>query len=453
MIDFVRQLFPVEGTGFRIELAQPLRKFNGTIIATVRISTFDDDGSLRDMKEQELDLVPAHHQNQRGMTFLEHSIARAQLLTADQAQYVLPSDLFRSELMDAPVPQDAFSRVLDDPRALAILERRRDDARLLATIDPATRTIRALRNAELEAAILERIEDPGAYSVYGDWLAERGDPRGELIALQLAGKDATALIEEYAWEWLGGLAWLEGDVRIEWRFGFPKAIRIGSEDGRSEYADVASLVRSIARVPGMMFVDTIEIGPTHGWHTDVFQAIGEVGLPAATRNLSIQTPEHEHMYGIDEAYPKLQSLVELRLESRSFELGTIALPNLHALDLVTRGLTKENLESLREASWPKLERFVVWISDEGVDECDVELDDLDWILAGDNLPAVKHLGLCGRADTQPLLDLLLEAPITARLDVLDLPYSDLKEEALAPFRAKFPKLSIVDDRRFIPCYE
>jgi uncharacterized protein (TIGR02996 family) len=473
VIDFVTQLFPIEGDRFRLELGgdEPqVAKVDGNLVATVRLIVFDEDGSPRDIKEQTLHLLPARHQDERGRAFLSVSVARARNLGPDDVELMMPSDLFRSELLDAPISVDAFARVLDDERAVTILDRRPRDARLLATLDPETRNIPTLCNPELEAVIRERVDDPGAYEVYGDWLSERGDPRGELIALQIAGKDASALLDEYAWEWLGALAWLDEDVRVDWRYGFPVAITIGSADYRSDYADVASLVRAIARMPNMASVETIDIKPTNGWHSGVFAAIGE-GLPRSTRRLAIQTPEHERMDDLPDAYSGMQSIAELRLESYAFELGTIALPNLRALDLVTRGLTKENLESLREAQWPALERLVLWISDEGVDECDVEIDDLAWILAGATLPALKHLGLCGRADGQPLFERLLEAPILPQLEVLDLAGTYLPTDVLATFRAQYAKLAhlraihldtrdhridlpnIVDDQRFIPVYE
>lgn len=43
---------------------------------------------------------------------------------------------------------------------------------------------------ELEAAILADPEARAAYAVYADWLLERGDPDGELVAIQLALEDA-----------------------------------------------------------------------------------------------------------------------------------------------------------------------------------------------------------------------------------------------------------------------
>src|SRR5215510_1694290 len=39
--------------------------------------------------------------------------------------------------------------------------------------------------ASLEAALVENPDDLAAHSAYADYLAEQGDPRGELIQLQL----------------------------------------------------------------------------------------------------------------------------------------------------------------------------------------------------------------------------------------------------------------------------
>ena len=44
------------------------------------------------------------------------------------------------------------------------------------------------RRAALEAAIEDDPYDPRGYAVLGDYLQEIGDPRGELIALQLGGR-------------------------------------------------------------------------------------------------------------------------------------------------------------------------------------------------------------------------------------------------------------------------
>jgi uncharacterized protein (TIGR02996 family) len=45
------------------------------------------------------------------------------------------------------------------------------------------------RNPDLEARVVAAPDDPGVWRVYGDWLQGQGDPRGELIGLQLQEED------------------------------------------------------------------------------------------------------------------------------------------------------------------------------------------------------------------------------------------------------------------------
>jgi uncharacterized protein (TIGR02996 family) len=72
----------------------------------------------------------------------------------------------------------------------------------------------------LEKALLEDPDDLATHSAYADFLAEQGDPRGELIQVQLALEDPkrpvkerkelhkreAALLKKHAREWLGDLA-------------------------------------------------------------------------------------------------------------------------------------------------------------------------------------------------------------------------------------------------------
>jgi uncharacterized protein (TIGR02996 family) len=73
---------------------------------------------------------------------------------------------------------------------------------------PAPTGKRDARNKALEAAILANPADREAYTVFADWLQEQGDPRGELISLQLGYKEGQAkkLIEKHADYFLGPLA-------------------------------------------------------------------------------------------------------------------------------------------------------------------------------------------------------------------------------------------------------
>lgn len=69
----------------------------------------------------------------------------------------------------------------------------------------------------LEAALVDHADEVAAHSAYGDYLMERGDPRGEFVQVQLALEDESrpkeerdelrkresALLKKYAKEWLG----------------------------------------------------------------------------------------------------------------------------------------------------------------------------------------------------------------------------------------------------------
>jgi len=85
------------------------------------------------------------------------------------------------------------------------------------------------RDAKLLAAIAEDPTDNHARTVYGDHLASRGDPRGELIALQLAGVDpvrAHAIVKEHAKAWLGRLAPLVDLDDVQFERGFLAQVRL-----------------------------------------------------------------------------------------------------------------------------------------------------------------------------------------------------------------------------------
>ncbi|MBL8917013.1 MAG: TIGR02996 domain-containing protein, partial [Archangium sp.] len=99
------------------------------------------------------------------------------------------------------------------------------------------------------AALLDAVfADPGnlaARQVYGDWLVETGDPRGELIALQLANDPKTegrrnALLKKHWKQWLGPLRdWFEEPPEFE--LGFPCA---GKVSGSGSHADFRTALES-----------------------------------------------------------------------------------------------------------------------------------------------------------------------------------------------------------------
>ena len=419
MTEWLQRVFPIRGKRFSIELVADEERGEHWLV-TLRLVIHDEAGQIRDVKEQQIYFLPRRHRTPRGMELVERVAARIREMDPDTLELLMPHDLFFTlTVLDTELSVDAMMRALDDPRSLRILETQSD-----AVIDPDRVAPPVLCNPELEDRIAAG-ED--AYAVYGDWLAERGDPRGELIAIALAREVADdealrarerALFDEYAFEWLGQLAWAPvAEATVTWRRGFLDAVRFGVDYVHDErgYVGSAFEIRELARLPGTRFVQTVELWRKEMWDDEVFVAIGE-GLRA--RTLSIRTPELSEAGNVEPAYPGLATLRELRIESRAFELGAVDLPALRSLELVTRGLTRDNLASVLAANCPELERLVLWLGETGLHDCDVELADLDALLATDRFPKLRELGLCG-GNIPAVLERTIGTPLLARLKVLD----------------------------------
>ena len=81
------------------------------------------------------------------------------------------------------------------------------------------------RNLALEARLVAQPDDEATIAVYADWLQSVGDPWGDLIALELAERDAEAraVLREHLNELIGDL-----EPRFfEWRRGFIHKLNLG----------------------------------------------------------------------------------------------------------------------------------------------------------------------------------------------------------------------------------
>ena len=109
-----------------------------------------------------------------------------------------------------------------------------------------------MTHADFELAIQEEPDESAHYAAYGDWLHERGHPRGDFIQVQLALEDGSRsptrreglrereleLLARHEHDWLGPLAPVvvrEGN-RYRWARGFLHSLGIGQlsvADGRA----------------------------------------------------------------------------------------------------------------------------------------------------------------------------------------------------------------------------
>jgi len=311
------------------------------------------------------------------------------------------------------------------------------------------------RNPRLEQAVLDAPDDKSRWRVYSDWLQGEGDPRGELMALQIQletkrdaklSKRAGAILEQHAAALLGPLrahpTTLDGKDKpvATWRRGFIDSLRISynsyARDGQPPI-DVPKWLSEVLEHPSAVFVREIVLAEynTGDWDkkrssSQVYQHLTDQIVDAAPRALErLVVGEYEFpdeteiswtwlgsVGGIWKVCPKLKSLT---MQGGSIALGTIDAPSLTELTLRTGGLPGPALKSLAAAAMPKLERLEVWL---GTGEYGGEHDvaDLAPLLTGKLTPKLTHLGLKNAQHQDEVAILLAKAPIVKQLTSLDL---------------------------------
>lgn len=130
--------------------------------------------------------------------------------------------------------------------------------------------------------------------VLADWLLERGEPRGRFIAEQLAGRDASTLLQGNELDWAGPIAVVCDANATVFRRGFPTEVRVCFRD--HEAADLAANVAwtTVERL---------------AWHPDSVIRLPE--LPVCTAMLNVPA---EHL---DLVRPVVPQLVELGVRCHS----------------------------------------------------------------------------------------------------------------------------------------
>ncbi|MCP3102750.1 TIGR02996 domain-containing protein [Myxococcus sp. K15C18031901] len=312
------------------------------------------------------------------------------------------------------------------------------------------------RNPELEAAILQDPEDDAAYLVYGDWLQEQGDPRGQLMALHHAVDLAQGAEREALWPRVLAFAeqherQLMGDASdwgalvtrlrpfrgmgddhllVRWHLGFIASITVSGDSLSGESVlDVNHVLERLLRHPAARFLRTLSVGPLDSSlpSNDYRETLRLVAAhaPRTLRSLAFMDPM-EFSQGLSlfqlgdasalyAAFPRLRALSL----NGNMVLGEMNLPELRELSLESSGLTREVVEAVAAAHWPHLEKLVLrfGVRDLG---CDVTPEDLRPLLEGTRMPRLRHLGLRNAEFTDALCELLPAAPVLGRLEQLDL---------------------------------
>lgn len=335
------------------------------------------------------------------------------------------------------------------------------------------------------------VDDDDLRLVYADAALGTGHPRGELVMIQhqlgqtpddlsLAAREAE-LFAEHPEILLGELAgrWepIQDDdarhprdrlpLQLAWRLGFIEHARLQAGEGTPEPA----LVEALLSHPSGALMTRLDLG-VFTWRRHVeFPEVTEplfAGAPRSTlRTLEIGRIVEDgstwggpgHIY-IDRdisavsigplgrlwrAAPRLR---ELRLQGNhaSFEIAPVA-PELRVFELCTSSLGRADLLLLAEATWPALERCVLWFGDGDYGGGDCHVGDVATFLASlaVRAPRLQHLALANHAHTDALCDALFAAPpsLLANLRGLDVSLGTLGRDGgalLVAHRAALPSL-------------
>jgi uncharacterized protein (TIGR02996 family) len=314
--------------------------------------------------------------------------------------------------------------------------------------------------ASLEAAIDDDPDDTAAYSVYGDWLLRRGEPRGELIALALAaegqrpaspGSPASPskkspaqaafgrFLAKHAAVFLGSLAPLirdPGDPTAPpfvWRRGYIARAELAEAAGRS----VAPIVRELLRHASGRFLRELAV-TTSGEGSEVL-AFLEAGAPRSLRELELRTLVD--LGDLGGLWRRLARLHRLELTARRFELGELALPELRRARFAAAELSGTAVRAIVGASLPRLERLELRFGGSGADLAAFE--DLRPLLHRTDLPALTHLKLKRAPYAGSIVRELVGAPLARQLVVLDLSHGSFNPadiEVLVQHKERFAQL-------------
>lgn len=328
----------------------------------------------------------------------------------------------------------------------------------------APSTPRRKEVAEREREILANVDDDAAFAVYGDWLAERGDPRGELISLHARGatKRAASFLKQHPELW-GGLADLVGDVvtRAVWRLGFLDAVDIGNTNARISgcaQLSMADVLRKLFEGPGR-FLRTLSVGlGTVGawdggrrvWYDDEVAAITEFVRPTL-RHLAIGAVTWEEgsmdetrmgdVASLSEALPQLQRLI---LRAGYLDMRGARFSEVRELSLATASLTPRLMNPLDARSFPKLEKLALaFLPGRTVTIKESGRDALEIMLSCVPQESMWALGLRNFEAHHIALPLLLDSTLAAQLRELDLSDGTLDDPTagiLIRRRAALPQL-------------
>ncbi len=348
-----------------------------------------------------------------------------------------------------------------------LVEVRTGKARINVPAAPLVEIAHDDRIADLEERVAEAPEDQDAWLVLGDLLQRQGDPRGELVALQIAadrektskvrGRARTAFATYFAHhsrELWGSLAKHVRDPHdaasppLIWRNGFIWRAELASQGAPSgthaspRPQTVGTLVQELLEHPsgrllGELFVraDNEPDGPavidalTRGYALPHPRALSELELFARAE------------LDLEALWPNVPRLRRLGLSARTVRLGEPELPVIERLRLSSLGLSSVAMRTIVQTSMPRLQRLEIRIGNRV--SAPATFEDIAPLVAREDLPHLTHLKIRNAPFAGAILRAIADGPLADQLQVLDLSHGTLTPrdvEVLGINKAKFREL-------------
>lgn len=315
-------------------------------------------------------------------------------------------------------------------------------------VDTAPTVLAPAVDAAQVVAIEKRLQldpyDVDAYTVLGDLLQRDGDPRGELIALQLAAEGDARLqgaagkyLARHVEPLLGSLAKHVPDVRVvdappfAWRFGFLH---------RAELVDdrVALLEELLVHPSARLLAELAITGDRNTAERAVDLLVSVA--PPSLRELSLTVRGPIVVEPLFRALPRLERVT---IMAQELEVGPGGLAHARRATLLAVYPTAEDIENIARAPWPQLERLELRLRSARPSEDDPLFEDIAPLLRRADLPHLAHLRLRGAVYAGAILRALVDSPLAPQLELLDLSFGDMSPAdtaALIAKRAQFGKL-------------
>ncbi|MDQ3334283.1 MAG: WGR domain-containing protein [Myxococcota bacterium] len=343
---------------------------------------------------------------------------------------------------------------------------------------------RDARNKDLEAAIVANPSDREAYAVFADWLQEQGDPRGELMSLQLGYKDKQAkqLIEKHVDYFLGPLAehqtvydeglnnsvshlrskaqeaeWQKTHQQaFLWRNGFIYRVRLSHDSYSHESFEgqCAEILEQVFSHPSGRYVVELAFhsngDPNEDDLQDIIETIGKKAPPTIrkiTFGDNVDQISWHHTGNLSKMWKAVPNLKTLEIESGDFDVGKMTAPALERAIFITGGMSKSCGKNIANAVMPKIRHLEVYYGDDNYGgDCTVK--EAKPLLDRTDLKDLQYLGLKNSQFANELAKVIAGgAKVVKGLKTLDLSLGTMTDEganALAAAKDSLKHLEVLD---------